>query len=75
MEETVTISLNRYSDLLRSEYKLDLTRWLLFGGDNSLSYDKKEIMFSPDCKQVKLAFPFEYSNALNALQKESRNNV
>ena len=75
MGETVTISLNRYNDFLRSEYQLDLVKELLFGGDNSLSYDKKEIMFSPDCKQVKLVFPYEYSDALNALQRESGNNV
>ena len=75
MEETVTISLNRYSDLLRSEYKLDLTRGLLFGGDNSLSYDKQEIMFSPDCKQIRLLFPVDYIAELKRLQRASEPNV
>lgn len=69
------IDIVRYNELLKEEMQLNLVKRILFNGDNSLSYDKQEIMFSPDYKQVKLAFPFEYSNALNALQKESRNNV
>ena len=69
------IDIVRYNELLKEEMQLNLVKRTLFNGDNSLSYDKQEIMFSPDCKQIRLLFPVDYIVELKRLQRASEPNV
>ena len=69
------IDIVRYNELLKEEIELKLVKRTLFNGGNSLSYDGQEIMFSPDCKQIRLLFPNDYSAELNRLQKARVANV
>lgn len=69
------IDIVRYNELLKEEMQLNLVKRTLFNGDNSLSYDKQEIMFSPDCKQIRLLFPIDYMAELKRLQRASEPNV
>jgi hypothetical protein len=69
------IDIVRYNELLKEEMQLNLVKRTLFNGDNSLSYDKQEIMFSPDCKQIRLLFPVDYIAELKRLQRASEPNV
>lgn len=69
------IDIVRYNELLREEMQLNLIKRTLFNGDNSLSYDKQEIMFSPDCKQIRLLFPIDYIAELKRLQRASEPDV
>lgn len=71
----LAIDIVRYNELLREEMQLNLVKRTLFNGDNSLSYDKQEIMFSPDCKQIRLLFPVDYIAELKRLQRASEPDV
>mgnify|MGYP006913129112 CR=1 FL=1 len=71
----ITIDIVRYNELLREELQLNLAKKILFFGDNALSYDKKEVMFSPDCKQIRLLFPMDYIAELKRLQKTGETDV
>lgn len=71
----LAIDIVRYNELLREEMQLNLVKRTLFNGDNSLSYDKQEIMFSPNCKQIRLLFPIDYIAELKRLQRASEPDV
>ena len=69
------IDIVRYNELLKDEMELKLVKRTLFNGDNSLSYNKQEIIFSPDCKQIRILFPDDYSAELKRLQIAREANV
>lgn len=65
----VLLDIERYSDLILAEKKLEYLENIIFNENNFLSSNKKSILFCIDEHKVELLYPNRYKSQLNDLQK------
>lgn len=73
MGNTLVISPDDYRTMILDQIKLNLVKKILFNSNNRLTWDKENLSFEIDERQVKLLFPEEYEANLKEKKKELGN--
>lgn len=73
MENRLAVNSDDYCTMILDQNKLNLVKKILFNSNNRLTWDKKELSFEIDERQVKLIFPEEYEANLKERKKELGN--